>query len=194
MTSSANQVDDKEIEVILRELKRVFDRNVVGAIVEFGCYLGDTSIHIARINEAGAQKKFYVYDSFEGLPEKSNQDNSSLGESFQAGELYASKKQFIKNLQKASVPMPIIKKAWFSEVQPNEVPEEICYAFLDGDYYQSIIDSFKLIEKRLASGATIIVDDYGNDALPGAKKAVDEWLKNKNCKLKIEQSLAVIYI
>ena len=32
-------------------------------------------------------KRLYVYDSFEGLPEKTKEDTSPLGESFKPGEL-----------------------------------------------------------------------------------------------------------
>lgn len=192
--NAANQINSKETNIIIRELNRILERKIDGGVVEFGCYLGDTSIHLARAISNFPEKRLYVYDSFEGLPEKTVQDKSTLGESFIAGELYASKKQFIKNLQKANVPMPIIKKAWFSDIENDEVPPEIAFAFLDGDYYSSIKDSFKLIENKLAPGSTIIIDDYGNDALPGAKRAVDEWLQSHiNLRLKVEQSLGIIY-
>jgi O-methyltransferase len=137
--------------------------------------------------------QFYVYDSFAGLPEKTAQDTSPLGIQFKAGELLASKKQFIKNMMQAGVPVPHIKKAWFKDLTQNDVPSTIAFAFLDGDYYQSVVDSLKLIEKRLSPGATIIVDDYGNAGLPGASKAVDEWLHKHPALLKVEQTLAVIY-
>ena len=90
--------------------------------------------------------------------------------------------------------MPIIKKAWFSDLKDNDVPERISFAFLDGDYYNSICDSFKLINNKLSPGAIIIVDDYTNESLPGARKAVDEWLKTHPAKLRIEQSLAIIQV
>ena len=45
----------------------------------------------------------------------------------------------------------------------------------------------------MASGATIVVDDYANEALPGASKAVDEWLLAHQGKLRIEHSLGIIH-
>ena len=94
----------------------------------------------------------------------------------------------------SGVPVPRIKKAWFSELTVNDVPAKVAFAFLDGDYYQSIVDPLKLLEGRLTPGATIIVDDYGNAALPGAARAVDEWLKRHPTATKrVEHSLAVIY-
>ena len=35
-------------------------------------------------------------------------------------------------------------------------------------------------------------DDYANEALPGAAKAVDEWLHTHPAKLRVEHSLAII--
>ena len=191
MNIMPNQLNQNVIAVIVRELQRVIEGGAIGAVVEFGCYDGGASVYLAKLLK-NTDKKLFVYDSFEGLPEKSVQDNSPVGEQFKAGELFVSKKQYIKNMQKAGVDMPIIKKGWFCDLTSQDVPSQICFAFLDGDYYQSIKESFKLIENNLSQGAVIIVDDYTNDALPGAKKAVDEWMTQRTCKLRVEQSLAII--
>lgn len=194
MSLLSDQVDQKEIEIILREFKKVLDKNVEGDVVEFGCYLGTTSVFLADLlKKSNQNKKFYVYDSFEGLPEKTKEDASALGNSFKVGELLASKKQFIKNIKRANVPIPIIKKAWFNELSYEDVPDKISFAFLDGDYYSSIHDSLRLIEKKLVSRSVVIIDDYGNSALPGAKRATDKWLlKNPFYTVRLENSLAII--
>jgi len=195
MSLISDQVDKKEIEVIILELERVIKNDVAGDVVEFGCYLGTTSVFIAKVlMNQNKNKQFFVYDSFEGLPEKTKEDISPLGDTFKPGELLAPKKQFIKNIFQAKVDMPNIKKAWFSDLKPDDVPEKVSFAFLDGDYYRSIADPLKLLTSKLTPGATVIVDDYANAALPGAAKAVDEWLlKNKAIK-RVEQSLAIIYV
>lgn len=195
MNLLSDQVDKKEIDVIIRELSRVLDKHIPGDVVEFGCYVGTTSVYIAKtLMDRDQDKQFYVYDSFEGLPDKTVEDTSPLGLQFKPGELLASKKQFIKNLTSAKVPMPKIKKAWFCDLNPDDVPQKIVFAFLDGDYYASIADPLKLISSRLQPGATVIIDDYGNDALPGASKAVNEWLVTHAATKKIEQSLAILYM
>ena len=65
-------------------------------------------------------------------------------------------------------------------------------AFLDGDYYESIRDSLRVITSKLLPGAVIIVDDYANEALPGAARAVDEWIRDRGVVLRVEASLAII--
>ena len=189
----SDQIDQRELEIILRELEKCLGNNIPGDIVEFGCYVGTTSVPIMQQLQK-TDRRFYVYDSFEGLPEKTAEDQSPSGVQFVAGELFAAKKELIRNFRQANLPLPVITKSWFSDLTPDQVPDHIAFAFLDGDYYRSIHDSLKLIWKKLSPGAIIVVDDYANDALPGAQKAVDEWLKNHPAKLRVEHSLAIIHL
>lgn len=184
----SDQVDAREIEVIVRELART--KNVAGDIVEFGCYVGTTSVFLAK--NAAPAKTVYLYDSFEGLPEKSREDHSPAGEQFKPGELAAPKKQLLANLRGAGITDARVKKAWFSDLTNADVPAHISFAYLDGDYYHSVLDPLKLIWPKLAEGAIVVVDDYANEALPGAAKAVDEWLKTHPAALRVEHSLAII--
>jgi O-methyltransferase len=121
-----------------------------------------------------------VYDSFEGLPAKAPEDESRAGEQFTAGELAVSKKQFLREFQKSNLRPPIIHKGWFKDLTDAEVPKKIAFAFLDGDFYESIQGSLKLVLPRLQKGGTIIIDDYAREALPGAARAVHELLPNTN--------------
>ncbi|MDR0887300.1 MAG: TylF/MycF family methyltransferase [Candidatus Nomurabacteria bacterium] len=146
-------------------------------------------------------KKLWLYDSFSGLPEKSKEDLSAIGESFQKGELFCTKAEVITKFAKANLPKPVIKKAWFSDLKPEDLPNEICFALLDGDFYDSIKTSLELIENNLTKNATIIIDDFANPALPGARQATEEWLtkiksktNSKPPQLKLQQlgALAII--
>ncbi len=187
----SDQIDERELTIILRELEKVLAQHIEGDVVEFGCFVGTTSVPMGRRLQA-THKKLFVYDSFEGLPKKAAEDESPVGLQFQAGELAASKTQLIKNFKQAGVPLPIITKGWFATIPADRVPEKICFAYLDGDYYHSILDPLKLIWDRLSAGAVILVDDYANEALPGAAKAVDRWLLTHPAKLRVEHSLAII--
>lgn len=187
----SDQIDERELAIILRELERVLSTGVAGDVVEFGCYVGTTSVPMAR-RLAGTDKKLFVYDSFTGLPEKTAEDESPAGLQFQAGELSTSKAQFIKNFKQAGLPLPVITKGWFADVPPERVPGRICFAYLDGDYYHSILDPLKLIWNHLSPGALVLVDDYANEALPGAAKAVDRWAAEHPAKVRVEHSLAII--
>ena len=189
----SDQIDRSELAVILREFERVQD--IAGDVVEFGCFAGTTSVHISKWLE-GSDRTFHVYDSFAGLPEKTAPDLSPAGEQFRPGELAITKKQFVLNCKKAGVKVPVIHKGWFSDLSDEDVPESIAFAFLDGDYYESVRVPLELIEYKLTPGATIIVDDYANEALPGAARAVDEWRARTKWQttLRVECSLAIIHI
>lgn len=171
----------------------MLDTDSTTSVVELGCYVGTTSLFIQRLLDVcKSPAEFHVYDSFAGLPNKAEQDLSPAGEQFKAGELAVSRKDFERQFKKAGLKLPKIHKGWFSELSNQDIPEAIGFAYLDGDYYESIADSLRLIWPKLRPGATVVVDDYANEALPGAARAVDEWLASHPAKLRVEASLAVI--
>jgi O-methyltransferase len=191
----SDQVDRAELRVILSALERATKRHPVGAIVEFGCYVGTTSLFIRRLlDKLAMQHEFHVYDSFAGLPAKSQFDQSPAGEQFTVGELTVSKKEFIKQFKRQNLVVPTIHKGWFSQLGDDDVPGDIVFAFLDGDYYDSIFVSLQLITPQLVPGATIVIDDYVNEALPGACLAADKWAKQHGYTIRVQQSLGIIHL
>ncbi len=189
----SEQITKAELLVLLRELQKVLQAGVAGDVVELGCYEGTSALFEARMmKELAPEKKLWLYDSFEGLPDKTDEDQSASGIWFKGGELRASKARLAKNFVKADLKIPEIKKAWFFELDPPDLPDEICFAFLDGDFYESIMDSFKLVWPKMAEGGVIIVDDYQNGNLPGVAKAVNKWLEAHPASLQAESSLAII--
>jgi O-methyltransferase len=169
-----DQVSEKETAKILKLARECLE--IEGDFVEMGCYKGDTSLILADILFSGLRcPRLYIYDSFEGLPEKGEQDESALGESFKAGELGLTKREVKQRFLKAALPVPVIKKRWFADLTEGDLPERIAFAFLDGDFYESIKDSLRLVGSRMAPGGVVVVHDYTNPALPGVRRAVDEW-------------------
>ena len=172
-----DQVSENETARILELASGVLD--IEGDFVEFGCYRGDTSLLLAELLVENSvdkcAKKLWIYDSFEGLPEKGEMDGSVLGENFKGGELAVTKREVKERFLRAGLPVPVIKKGWFSDLKEEDLPEKIAFSFLDGDFYESIRDSLKLVGPRMVSDGVLVVHDYTNPALPGVRKAVDEW-------------------
>jgi O-methyltransferase len=178
----SDQVGKAELTVVCRELEKILNNKVPGDIVEMGCYAGTTSLFIRRLLDKHPQsqsREFHVYDSFQGLPEKSQQDQSPAGEQFQAGKLSVSKKDFLKQFHSANLITPTVHKAWFNELNEADIPTQIAFAFLDGDFYDSIMDSLKLVWPHMSKGGVILVDDYSRPELPGPKRAVADFFQGK---------------
>ncbi len=186
-----DQVSRLETERILSTAKGCLA--VEGDFVELGCYKGDTSLMLAEILR-DSDKSLWIYDSFEGLPEKTNKDESAVGVDFKKGELSVSKREVKERFLRAGISVPKIKKAWFNELINEDLPEKIAFAFLDGDLYESIKDSLNLVQDKMTTGSVIVIHDYINEALPGVAKAVDEWMANKRYKLVRYESSAIIMI
>jgi len=186
----SDQVSKQQLAVILEELRQTLSEHD-GTIVEFGCYVGTTSLFIRRLLDGyNDQREFHVYDSFEGLPSKTSEDNSRAGEQFRAGELRVSKRQFLHEFQKANLRPPVIHKGWFKDLTETDVPSSIAFAFLDGDFYESIRDSLRIVLPHMQQGGTIIVDDYSREALPGAAKAVHERFSPE--QIRVSHNLGII--
>lgn len=189
MTAWRNdQVSEGETREIVGLAKNCL--GVKGDYVEFGCYKGDTSLLLAEVIREKEGKRLWIYDSFEGLPEKTEEDNSVLGENFRGGELAVTKREVKERFLRAGLPVPKIKKGWFSDLTEVDLPERIAFAFLDGDFYESIKDSLRLVEPRMSEGGVIVIHDYNNPALPGVKKAAEEIMGDKS--VRVVQGMAVV--
>lgn len=190
----SDQVSKDDISLILTELEAVLNRNIPGAIVEFGCYIGTTSLFIQRLlHQATSTRTFHVYDSFAGLPEKTIADASITGTSFKAGELTVGKKQFVREFKRSGLPLPVIHKAWFHDLSAADIPDEIAFAFLDGDFYESIMSSLKLVWPRMCRGGTVLIDDYGREALPGVERAIRDFFQHRGQpQLHVSHNIAIL--
>ncbi len=191
------QVTKQETEELLRLAKSTLNNSVEGDFVELGCYRGDTSVLLQRLlKESGklSEKKLWIYDSFAGLPEKTSEDSSVAGDQFKAGELFVSKREVLEKFKRSGLPLPIVKKAFFENLDPEkDLPEKIAFAFLDGDLYGSIKTSFELVLPKLSEKGIIVVHDYNNPELPGVSKAVEEFLnQTPDFSLSQKYSLALL--
>lgn len=200
-----DQVSEAETKLIGRLALECLE--VPGDFVELGCYKGDTSLMLAEVVQKGASfsssdghsettlKRLWIYDSFEGLPEKGEKDESVLGEEFTSGALFVTKREVKERFLRAGLKVPMIKKGWFKELESSDLPEKIAFSFIDGDFYESIRDGLFLVQDKMADGSVIIVHDYNNPALPGVKTAVDEWIRITGTRgLQVLETCAIIRV
>jgi O-methyltransferase len=197
--------DPLEVNGVLRKLIHVLNTNIPGDIVELGCNNGGTSYWIQTIlNKYNSNRAFHVYDSWEGVPEKHYNDTTEyfyddIGEqiggnrmvrdpfttvqmnrNWQKGTTATQKENFIQTFREnGDVKLPIIHSGWFKDIPDSEYPEMIAFAYFDGDFYTSIIDSFNKVYHKMAPGGIIVIDDCGDNTLIGVKKACLVFLKDK---------------
>ena len=142
-----------------------------GDIVECGCHRGNTTLVMMRFLKAvDCLKQVHVYDSFEGVPDIDAKDGKTT---LHKGSCAATVEEFRDNTKDFA---PVVHPGWFSSTLPNQLPQCICFGFLDGDLYKSIEVSLVHVCPRLVQYGVVVVHDYARDWLPGVKTACDEYL------------------
>lgn len=174
-----------QAKYIIKNLSTVL--HLPGDIVELGCNIGTTTLYMQKfLNMIGSDKKIHVYDSFEGLPDKSDKDESEFKheKNYLKGDCPTSLSSFLYTFDLYNCnPPENINIGWFNQIEDSKYPEKVCFAFFDGDFYTSIMDSFNIIYKRMCKGGIILIHDYEYEYLPGVKIACDEFLKDKSEKI-----------
>jgi len=157
---------------------QVIDQNIEGDFVELGCWKGGTAKLLALImNWKRSNKTLHLYDSFEGLPELTSEDEPSEEKFFTKGIFEVSQKRLHQTME--NICNYTVYPGWFSETIPSKLPDKICYAHLDGDLYSSILESLEGVYPRLSPGAICVIDDYDFEQLPGVNQAVSEFMVDK---------------
>lgn len=175
-TIDSSIISKDQIKYIISILESCISNNIDGDVVEFGCFVGESSKYLRMtLDHHTSHKKLYVYDSFEGLPELSDYEKNT---GWKPGTLKTSQDILLSNFFNNGLRPPIITKGWFKDIQSSQLPNNICFAFLDGDFYDSIYDSLSLVYPKLSMGGAIVFHDYERPDLPGVKAAIDEFLSN----------------
>jgi len=166
-----------QITNLVLYLNDSIEKNIEGDITEFGCYVGESSKYLMKtLLENNSDKKLYVYDSFEGLPPLSKWEE---GTGWREGTLKSTEQVLTSNFVQNKLPPPIIHKDWFKNVPEDKLPEKISFAFLDGDFYDSIYDSLNKIFDRVSDGGYICFHDYQRADLPGVRAAIEDTFRER---------------
>jgi O-methyltransferase len=168
----------EQVEKLVESLLTVINNNTEGDVVEFGCYVGESSKYLMKtLLEIGSEKKLFIYDSFEGLPDLSKWEENS---GWRPRTLKTTEEVLIKNFSQNNLPIPFIHKDWFKNIPHYKIPQKICFAFLDGDFYDSIYDSLEKIFDKVSDGGHILFHDYERNDLPGVRAAIEDFLQKRN--------------
>lgn len=172
-----------QIETLVHGLLNVIDDGIEGDVVEFGCFVGESSKYLMKtLVETNSNKSLYVYDSFEGLPDLTKWEE---GSGWRPGTLKTTEDVLISNFTENNLPVPTIHKDWFSNVPEDKIPEKISFAFLDGDFYNSIYDSLSKIYDKVSDGGYIFFHDFRRPDLPGVDAAIKDFLSERGIEYNV---------
>lgn len=180
----------ERIVSLLRAIDYLEENSVKGSIVECGVWKGG-SVMAALLALRDKNRSVYLYDTYEGMSEPTEDDKSYKNESatkaflskddyWKRIECYSTLDEVKNNIQKVDYPSRLIQfvQGKVEETIPSTLPEEIALLRLDTDWYESTMHEMIHLYPKLVKGGVIIIDDYGH--WKGCKKAVDEYIaKNK---------------
>ena len=173
--------------------------NVEGSIVECGVWRGGMSGAMAEI--IGKNRDYYLFDSFEGLPDAKAIDGKAAldWQSDTKGPIYfdncaAEIKYAEESMRLSKATNYNIIKGWFSETLPDfQISNGIALLRLDGDWYDSTMDCLVNLYPKVNKGGMIIIDDYY--VWDGCTRATHDYLSKNNLPVRIRQSkVGVCYI
>ena len=168
---------DYQVEELLTGLYHVHTCQIEGEVVELGCNVGETSKAIQKLlTSFKINKKLYVYDSFEGLPEPTRCDFINGSPRVAKGILKTSEEIFINNFNTNKIELPFrIVRSWFKDIQEEDIPSRISFVFLDGDLYNSTLEGLEVVWPRMVTGGRVYIHDVGHPKLPGVSKAIEDF-------------------
>jgi O-methyltransferase len=172
--------------------------STAGAIVECGTWRGGMIAGVA--SALGAQRNYFLFDSFEGLPPAKDLD----GEAAKQWQQDVDSPGYYDNcsasiddaktaMAMAGINNPEIIKGWFENTLENlSIDQGISVLRLDADWYESTMTILTNLFDQVNSGGVLIIDDYY--AWEGCAKAVHDFLSQRKCKERIFEHKGICYI
>ncbi len=163
-------VDIQRCWTIWRALSQAL--NVEGDVCETGVFQGGTARLIREAMAGHDAKQLFLFDSFEGMKTVSTVDRHKEHDFADTS---------VESVRSVVGDEPFIhyRKGWVPDTFAGLEDRRFCFAHIDLDLYQGVLDSLTFIYPRLSSGGAIVFDDYGFASCPGARKAVDAFFADK---------------
>jgi O-methyltransferase len=177
--SAHTMIGLKRLDNVQWCVEDILAHDIPGDLIEAGVWRGGAAIFMRAILKAYRihNRSVWVADSFEGLPppnaEKYPHDTGDMHHTVKF--LAVSLEQVKANFERYRLLDDQVQflKGWFRDTLPNAPIERLAVIRLDGDMYESTMDSLVHLYPKLSIGGYVIIDDYGN--LPGCRQAVDDY-------------------
>jgi hypothetical protein len=167
---------------------------VRGDFLEFGVYNGSSLRRLIKIfRPFSVIRRFYGFDSFEGLPSP----NPNVDVSYYSPKQFSdtSLEAVIAYLREELGEIPDVElvKGWFSDTLPalGESITSVAFVRVDCDLYESTNDVFSFLEGRLCDKAMIYFDDWTHDDKTGETRSFFEFAKRQRNRYRFQRLLTV---
>lgn len=187
----------ERLVALSRSLQYLIENKIEGDIVECGVWRGGSMMLVAKklMELDNSERKLYLFDTYEGMPQPgeedvswNNTDAKILFDNFnnkseKEGWCLSKLDEVKRNLNKTKYPSKNIKYivGKVENTLPDSSIEKVALLRLDTDWYESTKHELYSLYDKLVIGGVLIIDDYGH--WQGAKKAVDEFIKERKLKL-----------
>jgi len=134
-----------------------------GAFVEVGVYRGGSAQRLYWVAERQG-RALHLFDTFEGIPHKSEFDHHNVGDFADGVDLIA---------MREAMPRATFYKGIFPDTLP-ETLTRIAFVHDDSDQYESTRAVIERLYPKLVPLGIIYFDDYWTPTCPGSRRAIDE--------------------
>jgi O-methyltransferase len=175
--TAATMIGTTRMRNIRTLLHRVLSQDVPGDLIETGVWRGGACIYMRAILAAAgdSKRRVFVADSFKGLPRPSDEFPADRGDAHSTyTQLAISRAEVEANFKRYGLldDQVIFLEGWFKATLPCAPIERLSLLRLDGDMYESTIQSLKALYHKVSPGGFVIIDDY---ILKPCAQAVDDF-------------------
>ena len=178
---SRTMLGEKRLDNVEHCIENIIENDVPGDLVECGVWRGGCTIFMKGMLESlGDQhRKVWVADSFQGLPKPSRPEDRGLDISRDmVPHLAVSREEVKEAFQNYELldERVCFLEGWFKDTLAEAPIEKIAILRLDGDLYESTMDSLLALYDKLSPGGYLIIDDY---YIPACRKAVHDFRQDR---------------
>jgi O-methyltransferase len=159
--------DEIRYSTLALAIERLRTNRIEGAFAEIGVYQGATS---AFIHQEAPERRFYLFDTFEGFPNNDGTVDVRFKDTSQAA---------VSRLLGDSENIHF-RQGYFPETAVGLEEEAFALVMLDVDHYQAALDVFHFFYPRLVRGGYFFMHDFNsNESEYAISRAAHEFMADK---------------
>lgn len=196
-----DEAADSRVSWLRNYAQYVNEKHLPGNVAECGVWMGD----FARfINKYFPDKTLYLFDTFTGFDSRDLEKERNLGDADFLSGAFNDNQHFsavvlYEHVVLAKMIYPercVLKKGYFPDTAEG-LEDQFCFVNLDMDLYQPMLEGLRFFYERMCDGGVILLHDYFHPELPGVRRAVADFERERQealCKVPIGDfcSIAVI--